>query len=90
MPTYGNVYTNFQRQIISVFVFFYSDTLQNMLVDYAVIEMGWFGDYSDAAPHAKTIRQNGIASFLLHISYCIIVDNNNSVISTPVAEAPLK
>ena len=39
--------------MISVVMFFYSDTLQSMLVDYAVIEMGYFDDYLDAASHSK-------------------------------------
>ena len=43
-----------------------------MLVDYAVTEMGLFYDYSDAAPRAKTMRVNGITTFILHVSQCII------------------
>ena len=42
-----------------------------MLVDYAVIEMGFFNDYEDAAPHAKTMRVNGITTFILHVAQCI-------------------
>ena len=42
-----------------------------MLVDYAVTEMDCFDDYLDAAPRAKTMRGNGITTFLLHVSQCI-------------------
>ena len=55
-PTYGDGSTDFQRHVISVVAFFYSNTLKSMLVDYLVTEMGCFDDYSDAAPHAKTMR----------------------------------
>ena len=67
-PTYGDVLTSFCRHMISVVVFFYSNTLESVLVDYAVTEMGCFGDYSDAAPRAKTMRGNGITTFLLHVA----------------------
>ena len=52
-PTYGDGSTAYHRHMISVVVFFYSITLQSMLADYAVKEMGCFDDYSDAAPRAK-------------------------------------
>ena len=39
-----------------------------MLVEYAVIEMGCFDDYLDASPRAKTMRENGITTFLLHVA----------------------
>ena len=41
--------------MVSVF-FLKSNTLQSMLVDYAVTEMDCFDDYSDSAPRAKTMR----------------------------------
>ena len=44
VPTYGDGSTDFHRQMISVVVFFYSNTPQNILVDYAVTEMVCFGD----------------------------------------------
>ena len=56
-------------------------------MDYAVTEMGYFDDYLDAAPHAKTIRRNGITNFLLHISQCIIFNQNKFVTSTLISEA---
>ena len=43
-----------------------------MLVEYAGTEMGFLDDYSDADPNHKIIRGNGITTFLLHVSQCII------------------
>ena len=43
-----------------------------MLVDYLVTEMVFFYDYLDAAPHTKTMKGNGITTFLLNFSQCII------------------
>ena len=37
--------------MISVVVFYYSETIESVLVDYAVTEMGSLDDYLDAAPH---------------------------------------
>ena len=45
MPTYGDESTGYHSHMISVVVFFYSNTLKIMLVDYAVIYMGCFNDY---------------------------------------------
>ena len=70
-PTYGYGSTYFHRHMISVVLFFYSNTLQSMLVDYKITEMGCFDDCSDAEPRAKTMRGNGINTFLLHIFQCI-------------------
>ena len=39
--------------MISVVIFLYPNKIQSILMDYAVIEMGWFYDYSDAAQSAK-------------------------------------
>ena len=44
-PTYGDGSTYVQRRMKSVVVFSCSNTLQSMLVDCAVTEMGCFGDY---------------------------------------------
>ena len=74
-PTYGDGYTAFHRHMISVIVFFKSITLKIMLVDYAVTEMGRFDEYLDAAPHAKIMKGNGIATFLLHITQYITLIN---------------
>ena len=70
-PTYGDGSTAFNRHMISVVVFYYSNKLQSMLADYSVTEIGCFDDYSDAAPRAKTVRENGITTFLLHFAQCI-------------------
>ena len=56
VPIYGDESTAFHCHMISVVVFLYTNTLQIMLVDYPVIEMGCFGDYSGATPRAKTMR----------------------------------
>ena len=42
-----------------------------MLADYAVTDMVFFDDYSDAAPHDKTMRGNVITTFILHVAKCI-------------------
>ena len=58
-----------------------------MLVDYAVTEMGCFGDYSDAAPRAKTMRGNGITTFLLHVYQCTTFHQTQLVTATLIAKA---
>ena len=63
-PLYGGESTSFHCHMISVVVFFYSETLESMLVDYAVTEMGSLDDYSDAAPQGKSMRVNGITKFI--------------------------
>ena len=64
--------------MISVVVFSYSETLESMLVEYAAIEMGFLDDSSDADPNYKSIRGNGITTFLLHVTQCIIFQSNKS------------
>ena len=61
-----------------------------MLVDYAVIELGCFGDYSDAAPRAKKMRGNGITTFILHIDQCITFRKKQFVTEKLTAEVSLK
>ena len=39
-----------------------------MLVDYEVTEMGSLDDYLDAAPQGKSMRVNGITTFLLYVA----------------------
>ena len=90
VPTYGDKSTAYHFYMISVVVFFYSNTLKSMLVDYAVTQMGCFDDYLDAAPHAKTMRRNGITIFLLHVAQCINIHQTKFVTSTLVAQALLK
>ena len=75
-PKYGDGSTYFHLHMIAVVVFYYSNTLQSMLVDYAVTEMGCFDYYLDASPRAKTMRVNGITTFLLHIAQCITFHQN--------------
>ena len=70
-PTYGDESTGYHLHMISVVVFFYSNTPKIMLVDYAVTDMNFFDDYLDAAPRAKTMRENGITTFILHLTRCI-------------------
>ena len=58
--------------MISVVVFSYSQTLKSMLIEYAATEMGFLDDYSDTDPNHKSIRGNGITTFLFHVAQCII------------------
>ena len=51
--------------------------------------MGCFDDYSDAAPHAKTMRRNSITTFLLHVAKCITFNQTKFVTETLIAEACL-
>ena len=46
--------------------------IYSMLVDYADTEMGSLHDYSDASPQGKSMRGNGITTFLLHVAQFII------------------
>ena len=57
-----------------------------MLVEYAVIEMGCFDDYLDAAPHSKTMKGNGITSFILHVAQHIILNQTKFVTEKLIAE----
>ena len=47
-------------------------------------------DYSDAAPHAKTMRGNVITTFLLHVAQCITFNQTKFVPEKIIAEARLK
>ena len=53
--------------MISVVVFSYSETLRSMLIEYAATEMGFLDDYSDTDPNHKSIRGNGITTFLFRL-----------------------
>ena len=44
-PTYGDESTGYNCHMISVVVFFYSNTVKSMLVDYTVTNMDCFDDY---------------------------------------------
>ena len=61
-----------------------------MLVDYAVTDLDFFDVYSDAAPHAKILRGNGIINFILHFFQCITFNNNKIVIATLISKELLK
>ena len=56
-----------------------------MLLDYAVTEMGPFDDYSDNDPQEKSMRGNGITTFILHDAQCIIFNKTNRVKTTLIA-----
>ena len=89
-PLYGGECTGFHHHMISVVVFSYSETLEIMLVDYAVTEIGFLGGYSDADPQGKSMRGNGITTFLLHVTQCIVFNQTNRVKATLIADASLK
>ena len=89
-PKYGDESNGCHRHIISVVVFFYSNTLKSMLEYYLVTEMSCFDDYLDAAPCAKTMRVNGSTTFILHVSQCITFHKTYLVTSTFFSEASLK
>ena len=76
--------------MISVVVFYYSETLESMLVEYAATEMGFLDDYSDADPNHKSIRRNGITTFLFHVAPCIIFNLTNCVKTILISNASLK
>ena len=65
---YGVEFTGLHRHMITVVVFYYSETLKSMLIKYAATEMGFLHDYYDADPNHKSIRGNGITTFLFHVS----------------------
>ena len=65
--------------MISVVMFSYSETPESMLVGYAATEMGFLDDYLDDATKGKSIRGNGITTFLLHVAQCIISNQTNRV-----------
>ena len=80
----------FNRSMISVLVFFCSNTLQRVLVVYSVTEMVCFDDSLDAAPCAKTMSGNGITTFILHSAQFITFNQTQFVIETLIAEISLK
>ena len=61
-----------------------------MLVDYAVTDMGCFDDYSDAAPRARTMRGNGITTFILHVSQWITFNQKQFFAATLIDEEQFK
>ena len=61
-----------------------------MLVEYTSTEMGFLDNDFDADPNQKSIRGNGITTFLLHIAQCIIFNLTNRVKVILIANASLK
>ena len=82
-PFYGGESTGFNRHMISVVVFSYSETLESMLVGYAVTEMGFLDEYLDDALQGKSMRVNGITTFILNVAQFIIFNQTNRV-KTPL------
>ena len=76
--------------MISVVVLSYSETLKTMLIEYAATEMGLLDDYSDAHPNQKSIRGNGITTYLFHVAQCILFCPKNSVKTILIYNASLK
>ena len=63
MPTYGDESTGYHCHMISVVMFFYSNTLKIILMDNAVTDMGCFDDYLDTDPHAKQLGEMVLLHF---------------------------
>ena len=61
-----------------------------MLLGYAVTEMGPFDDYSDTDPQGKSMRGNGITTFLVHIDQCMTFNQTNRVKTTLISKSSLK
>ena len=57
-----------------------------MLVDYVVTDMGTFGNYLDAVPRSKTMRGDGITTFIFHVSQCIIINQTKFVTALLIPE----
>ena len=52
--------------------------------------MSCFDDYLYAAPRAKTMRGDGITTFILHFTQCITFNQTKFVTATIISEARLK
>ena len=89
-PKYGGESTGLHRHMISVVVFSYSETLKSMLIKYADTEMGFLDDYYNADLNHKSIRGNGITTFLFHVAQCIIFNLKNHLKTILIANASLK
>ena len=89
-PKYGGESTGFHQHMISVVVFSYSETLKSMLIEYAATEMGFLDDYYDADTNHKSIRGNGITTFLFHVAQCIIFNLKNHVKTILIFNVSLK
>ena len=61
-----------------------------MLVDYEFTDMGSFDDYLDAATCDKTMGENGITTFILHVAQCINFNQTKFVTEKLISVARLK
>ena len=61
-----------------------------MLIEYAATEMVFLDDYSDADPNHKSIRENGITTYLFHVAQCILFCLTNSVKTILITNASIK
>ena len=61
-----------------------------MLIEYVATEIGFLDDYSDADPNDKSIRGNGITTFLFHVAQCIIFNLTNNFKTILIANVSLK
>ena len=61
-----------------------------MWVVYEVTEMGCYDIYSGSSTHARTMRLNGIATFILHVIQCTTFYQTKFVAATLIAKASLK
>ena len=61
-----------------------------MLIEYAATEMGFLDFYSDADPNHKSIKGNGITTFLFHVAQFIIFNLTNHVKKILIANVSLK
>ena len=52
--------------------------------------MGYLGYHLDSVPYAKTMRRNGITSFIFHVAQFIIFNQTVFFTATIIAEAWLK
>ena len=76
--------------MMSVVVFSYSETLKSMLIEYAATEMGFLCYYSYADPNHKSIKENGITTFIFHVAQCIIFNKKKHVKTIIIANVSLK
>ena len=76
--------------MISFVVFFNSQTLKSILIEYAATEMSFLDDYYDADPTHKIIRGNGITTYLFHVAQFILFCLTNYVKTILITNASLK
>ena len=89
MKTLMNLVHNMEVSPL-VAVFYYSQTLKSMLIEYAAKEMGFLHDYYDADPNHRIIRVNGSPTYIFHVAQCIIFCRTNYVKKILIANASSK